>query len=128
MRRLEGTGDPQGVALYSRDLGGISMEHLSTELRQTRSLVNAIDARDLRRGFTLTLLLLLAAAWVVSLLPLILIAYRVSRPIERNELLLLQAFANRVGEVIIAGGDRDRRLERAMQRFRASWSGAPPVA
>ena len=60
-----------------------SMEQLSTELRQTRQLVNASRARDLRRGFTLTLLVLLGAAWLVSLVPLLLIAHRVSRPIQQ---------------------------------------------
>jgi GAF domain-containing protein len=53
---------------------------------------------------------------------------RVSRPIGRNELLLLQAFANRVGEVLLAGGDVGRRLDAAMQRFQASWSGSPRIA
>jgi DNA-binding CsgD family transcriptional regulator len=62
------------------------------------------------------------------LLGVIALAARVSRPIGRNELLLLQAFANRVGEVVLAGGDVDRRLVSAMQRFQASWSGAPRVA
>jgi hypothetical protein len=39
-------------------------------------------------------------------------------------MLLLQAFANRVGEVVLAGGaDVGTRLERAMTRFQASWSG-----
>ena len=46
------------------------MEQLSAELRQTRELVESIEGRDLRRGFTLTLLLLLGAAWLVSLAPL----------------------------------------------------------
>ena len=50
---------------------------------------------------------------------------RVSRPVGRSELLLLQAFANRVGEILIAGGDVDQRLERAMDSFRASWSAGP---
>jgi DNA-binding CsgD family transcriptional regulator len=62
------------------------------------------------------------------LLGVIALAARVSRPIGRSELLLLQAFANRVGEVVLAGGDVDRRLERAMQRFQASWSGSSRVA
>ncbi len=62
------------------------------------------------------------------LLGVIALAARVSRPIGRSELLLLQAFANRVGEVLLAGGDVDRRLERAMERFQASWSGTPRVA
>ncbi len=58
-------------------------------------------------------------------LGVIALAARASRPIGRSEMLLLQAFANRVGEVVLAGGeDVGSRLERAMQRFQASWSGA----
>ncbi len=100
MRRTDDPARP-GVEIYSRDLGGISMEQLSTELRGTRRLVDAIDARDLRRGFTLTLLLLLGAAWLVSLLPLIFIANRVSRPIQDLTAALTD----------YAGGDWSRRLE-----------------
>ena len=62
------------------------------------------------------------------LLGVIALAPRVSRPIGRSELLLLQAFANRVGEILVAGGDVDQRLDRAMERFRASWSGSPRIA
>ena len=42
------------------------------------------------------------------LVGVIALSARVSRPIGRNELLLLQAFANRVGEVLLAGGDVGR--------------------
>jgi len=77
------------------------MEQLSTQVRETRRLVDAIDARDLRRGFTLTLLLLLGAAWLISLLPLIFIANRVSRPIQDLTAALTD----------YAGGDWSRRLE-----------------
>lgn len=63
-----------------------------------------------------------------KLLGVIALGARTSRPIGRSELLLLQAFANRVGEVLLAGGDTEQRLERAMQRFQASWSGTPRVA
>ena len=59
------------------------------------------------------------------LLGVIALAARVSRPIGRSELLLLQAFATRVGEILVAGADVGPRLERALARFRASWSGAP---
>jgi signal transduction histidine kinase len=100
-RRVDGHGVRPGVEIYSRDLGGVSMGQLSTQVRETRRLVDAIDARDLRRGFTLTLLVLLGAAWLVSLLPLLLIAHRVSRPIRQLTTALTD----------FAGGDWSRRLE-----------------
>jgi hypothetical protein len=59
------------------------------------------------------------------LLGVIALVARISRPIGRSELLLLQAFASRVGEILVGGGDVDQRLDRAMERFRASWSTAP---
>jgi two-component system, NtrC family, nitrogen regulation sensor histidine kinase NtrY len=100
MRRIAGAGDRGGVEIYSRDLGGISMEQLSTELRDTRRVVDAIDARDLQRGFTLTLLVLLGATWLISLLPLLVIAHRVSRPIQQLTAALTD----------YAGGNWTRRL------------------
>jgi nitrogen fixation/metabolism regulation signal transduction histidine kinase len=110
MRRADGPGGIRGVEISSRDLGGVSMEQLSTQLRQTRRLVNEIDARDLRRGFTLTLLMLLGAAWLVSLLPLVVIAHRVSQPIQQLTAALTD----------FAGGDSSRRLETGGK------PGAPP--
>jgi signal transduction histidine kinase len=101
LRRADGPGGVPGVEIYRRDLGGVSMEQLSSQLRQTRRLVNEIDARDLRRGFTLTLLVLLGAAWLVSLVPLVVIAHRVSRPIQQLTAALTD----------FAGGDWSRRLE-----------------
>ena len=103
MRRVDGPGRQAGVEIYTRDLGGISMEQLSTQVRQTRRLVSTIDERDLRRGFTLALLVLLAAVWLVSLLPLVLLANRIGRPIEQLTAALTD----------FAGGDWSRRLETA---------------
>ena len=96
MRRAD-----HGVEVYSRDLGGIRMQELSAEFRQTRELVGSIEARDLRRGFTLTLLLLVALVWLVSLAPLMFIAHRISRPIQQLS----------AGLTDFAAGDWDRRLE-----------------
>jgi two-component system nitrogen regulation sensor histidine kinase NtrY len=101
MRRADGPGGLRGVETYSRDLGGIRMEHLSAELRKTRRLVDAFDARDLRRGFTLALLVLLGAAWLASLVPLVIIAHRISQPIQQLT-ASLTAFA---------AGDWSRRIE-----------------
>jgi nitrogen fixation/metabolism regulation signal transduction histidine kinase len=90
-----------GVALFRRDLRGLRLDELSAELRQTRQRVGEIDSRDLRRGFTLTLLLLLAATWIAGLIPLIYIANRVSRPIRQLTGAL----------TVFADGDWSRRLE-----------------
>jgi nitrogen fixation/metabolism regulation signal transduction histidine kinase len=102
LRRLDGHDGRPVVEVYSRDLGGVRLAQLSTQVRETRRLVDASEARDLRRGFTLTLLLLLGTAWLISLLPLVLIAHRVSRPIRQLTAALTD----------FAGGDWSRRLER----------------
>lgn len=74
---------PTGVLAYQRDLGGIRMQDLSTEFGEARALVGSRASRDLRRGFTLTLLLLVALAWLLSLAPLLFLAHRISSPIRR---------------------------------------------
>jgi nitrogen fixation/metabolism regulation signal transduction histidine kinase len=91
----------RGVEVHSRDLGGIRLQDLSTEFSQTREVVGSIEGLDLRRGFTLTLLLLIAAIWVVSLAPLIFIAHRISRPIQQLT----------AGLTDFAAGDWNRRIE-----------------
>lgn len=94
-------GVPPRVEAYRRDLRGVRMEELSTELRDSRQLVDSLESRDLRRGFTLTLLVLLAAAWIISLAPLVYMAHRISRPIQQLT----------AGLTEFAGGDWSRRLE-----------------
>ena len=88
------------VEVYSRDLGGIRMEELGGQLRQVRELLGAMEGRDLRRGFTLTLLLLVALVWLVSLAPLLFMAHRISRPIQELT----------AGLTRFAAGDWDQRL------------------
>jgi hypothetical protein len=46
---------------------------------------------------------------------------RPSRPTSRRELLLIEAFANRIAEIIGSGSD-PAALRLALQRFRASWT------
>jgi nitrogen fixation/metabolism regulation signal transduction histidine kinase len=91
-----------GVEVYRRDLGGIRMQELSDEFRRTREIVSSLESRDLRRGFTLTLLLLVGVVWVVSLAPILFIAHRISSPIR-------QLTAGLTG---FAAGQWDRRLEK----------------
>jgi DNA-binding CsgD family transcriptional regulator len=64
---------------------------------------------------------ILAQAQLVGLLALL---ARGSRPVGRTELLLLQALANHVGDVLLADGDTSAKLEQALRRFRTSWSAA----
>ncbi len=103
MRRSEGNAARRGVEMFSRDLRGLRMEQLAAQLRQTRELVESMEGRDLRRGFTLTLLLLLGAAWFVSLAPLVFIAHRISQPIQQLT----------AGLTDFAAGDWSRRVETA---------------
>jgi DNA-binding CsgD family transcriptional regulator len=51
-------------------------------------------------------------------------AVRASRPTGRGDLLLAQAFATRLAEVLSAGGNGDvgGQLATALERFRASWT------
>jgi signal transduction histidine kinase len=92
-----------GVDVYQRDLGGIRLQEISDEFGQTRALVESVESRDLRRGFTLTLFLLVAAAWVVSLAPLLFLAHRISSPIRQLT----------AGLTDFAAGKWDRRLARS---------------
>jgi nitrogen fixation/metabolism regulation signal transduction histidine kinase len=90
-----------GVSVFSRDLGAIHMNDLAAEVSRTREAVASLASRDLRRGFTLTLFLLVGLVWLLSLAPIVLMAHRVSRPI-RELTAGLSAFA---------GGDWNRRLD-----------------
>jgi nitrogen fixation/metabolism regulation signal transduction histidine kinase len=92
----------RGVDVYRRDLGGIRMQELSEEFSRTRELVAALESRDLRRGFTLTLLLLVAVVWLISLAPLLFIAHRISSPIRQLT----------AGLTDFAAGQWERRLDK----------------
>jgi DNA-binding CsgD family transcriptional regulator len=60
-----------------------------------------------------------------KLVGVICLTTRPSRLTARAELLLLQAFANHIGEILASGsGDQQGRLEEALARFRTSWSSA----
>ena len=136
--------DVDGGAVYLTDEDGLSLRRVSaaergatplelpaevalgdgtlgrTALERRAQLVRSPGGDESGRGA------LIAAPLIGGgrVLGVIALAARASRPIGRSEMLLLQAFANRVGEVIEAGGDDvEGRLERAMVRFQASWSG-----
>jgi two-component system nitrogen regulation sensor histidine kinase NtrY len=71
------------VWVFSRSLGSVRMQQLTEQYRRAREVVGAAEARDLRRGLTTTLMILVAAVWVVALVSLIYLAHRISRPIQQ---------------------------------------------
>lgn len=73
---------PEGVWVYSSGLGAVSLVRLSDQYRQARQLVEHARG-DLRRGFIYTFVLLAASVWLVSLAALVLLAHRISRPIQQ---------------------------------------------
>jgi nitrogen fixation/metabolism regulation signal transduction histidine kinase len=71
-----------GVSVYSRDLRPIRMQHVTDEYRRARETVAEAHNRDLRRGLTITLIVLVVAVWLLALISLMYLANRISRPIQ----------------------------------------------
>lgn len=72
-----------GVSRYTRSLGGVEMHRVSALIAQSRRHIEEARARDLRRGFLYTLLIIGAAAGVVTIVVLVFFAYRISRPVQK---------------------------------------------
>jgi nitrogen fixation/metabolism regulation signal transduction histidine kinase len=105
----------QGVMAWSRPMGSIGMHRLAQQYREARTLVEAGQNRDLRRGFIYTLLLLAAGPWLVALVLLGLLAARVSRPIQELTAGLGQLASGNLSVRIPAG--RDDEVGRAIRAF-----------
>jgi two-component system nitrogen regulation sensor histidine kinase NtrY len=71
-----------GVAVYSRDLGAVRMQELAEQYRSAREAVSDARSRDLRRGLTITLTVLVVTVWLFALISLTYLAHRISRPIQ----------------------------------------------
>jgi hypothetical protein len=59
-----------------------------------------------------------------KLVGVICLSTRPSRLTGRGELLLLQAFSNRVGEILVVGNSDEGPLKDSLERFRSAWSAA----
>jgi two-component system nitrogen regulation sensor histidine kinase NtrY len=99
------------VWVYSTSLHGVGMKQISDQYAHARALV----ARDLRRGFTYTFLLLTAAIWIVALLALIYFANRISRPIQQLTSGLSEVAAGHLDYRVPTGGDDE--IGAAIQTF-----------
>jgi nitrogen fixation/metabolism regulation signal transduction histidine kinase len=71
-----------GVVVYSKVIAGPGMQAFSDEFVRARALVERSNAHNLRRGFTLTLIVIAAAVWAVSFIAVVYLSRRISRPME----------------------------------------------
>ncbi|MDZ4797881.1 MAG: HAMP domain-containing protein [Bryobacteraceae bacterium] len=93
--------DGDNVRLYSRPIEGPGMKAVTDQYLRARARVERSSVASLRRGYTLTLIVLAAAVWIVAFTAVFYIARRVSRPLEQ-----LTSGLQR-----LAGGDLNARLE-----------------
>lgn len=70
------------ILRYSRPMG-LSMSGLTREYAEARRVVEQSGGRDLRRGFSWTLFVVVGAVWCLSLAALIYLAHRVSEPVRK---------------------------------------------
>ena len=91
------------VLVYSRPMG-IAMDALATEYAGARDTFERSAARDLRRGFSSTLLVVAAALWLAALATLIFLAARISRPIRQLTQGLGRVAAGDLGARVEPGG------------------------
>jgi two-component system nitrogen regulation sensor histidine kinase NtrY len=86
---------------YTSGMHGIRMDDLADQFRRARAVVEKSQSRDLRRGFTYTMVLMAAAMWLLSLGAVVYWAHRISRPIRRLT----------AGLSAVAAGDLEHRVE-----------------
>ena len=119
---IQGDGDengdhhhPERVSLGQGTLGRAALERRA-------QLVHGSGSHGDARGRSTIYAPMVSSGRLVGVICL---TTRPSRLTGRRELLLLQAFANRVGEILTsASSDPPSRLKETLERFRASWSGA----
>src|SRR4051812_47183352 len=90
-----------GVYVYNRDIGPIGMNELARQYTRARATVEHAQARDLRRGFISTLLVVAGGIWLAGLMVLVYFARRLGRPVH-DLTKAMQA---------VASGDLSKRVE-----------------
>lgn len=91
------------VLVYSRPMG-IAMDALARQYAGARDAFERTAARDLRRGFSSTLLVVAATLWLAALAALIFLAARISRPIRHLTQGLGRVAAGDLGARVEPGG------------------------
>ena len=103
---------PDSVQLGEGPIGRVALERRA-------QLVHGSDSREQIGDRATVCVPMIVAGTLVGVTCL---TIRPSRVVGRRELLLLQAFATRVAEVLLSSEDhRQQRLRVALESFRASW-------
>jgi two-component system, NtrC family, nitrogen regulation sensor histidine kinase NtrY len=105
----------EDIWAYSTSLHGVELSKLSEQYSHARELVADGSARDLRRGFTYTFLVLTGAIWIVAFLALIYFAHRISRPIQYLTTGLSQVASGNMDYRVAA--ERNDEIGAAMHAF-----------
>ena len=98
---------PAEITLGDPGIGRVALERRARLIGSTRAGAHPLLASPMISGGRLTGVLALGI--------------RPSRPASRRELLLIEAFANRIADIIASGSD-PAALRLALQRFKASWT------
>jgi DNA-binding CsgD family transcriptional regulator len=110
----EGLHAPERIAVGEGALGRAALE-------RRPQLVHGLGTSVPHQGRTSICSPMVAGGKLVGVICL---TTRPSRLTGRTELLLLQAFSNRVGEILIGASSDEGPLMDSLQRFRTAWSAA----
>jgi DNA-binding CsgD family transcriptional regulator len=110
----DGVQAPERIAVGEGALGRAALERRA-------QLVHGSESHGTNFGRASICAPMIAAGKLVGVICL---TTRPSRLTGRSEVLLLQAFSNRVGEILVGGTSDDGPLRESLQRFRTAWSAA----
>jgi len=102
------------VWLYSRPMG-IAMDDLTDQIAGAHQALEKSQARNLRRGFNTTLLLVASALWLGALGALMFLAHRISQPVQQLTQGLKQVAAGDLAARVEPGGSDE--IGAAMNAF-----------
>ncbi|MGH2925018.1 MAG: LuxR C-terminal-related transcriptional regulator [Solirubrobacterales bacterium] len=105
---------PERIAVGEGALGRAALERRA-------QLIHGSESSGTQSGRTSICAPMVTAGKLVGVICL---TTRPSRLTGRTELLLLQAFSNRVGEILVVGTSDDAPLKESLERFRTAWSGS----
>jgi len=104
------------VWVYSRPMG-VPMEDLTEQYAQARKALAGPGERDLRRGFSRTLLVVAAGLWLSALAALIFSATRISRPVQQLTRGLRRVAAGDLDARVPAPASGPREIRAAVDAF-----------